>query len=139
MLQDFRCRDGVERLVPIRQGLGVGANDLNARRGHWISRRFLRPHGGDPCLEDIHRDDVEAGALGQREGESAMTTADVEHPRAHRTTRARYSSCEESLPREIFPFDVVGRLDEIDEDAVDPVLLGRPRLHGWRGSGACAI
>src|SRR5207247_4102478 len=109
--QAFSGYDGVERLGSIWQGFGVGADDLNARRRGRISHRSLRAHGGDPRLEDVHRHDVETGVLGQREGESPMAAADVEHSRTRRLTRGDNAGREEWLPREILTRTVVGELD----------------------------
>jgi len=68
-----------------------------------------------------------------------MAATDVEDARPLRLTGAHDAPRQKALPREIFPFDVVGWLDEIAEDAVDSLLRRGPRLHGWRGSGACTI
>jgi len=59
-----------------------------------------------------------------------MAATDVEHARPLGPTRAYDAPRQKPLPREVFPRDVVRRLDKIAEDAVDSLVRRGPRVHG---------
>src|SRR5437016_5573318 len=130
VFEDLRRYDRIEGTVSEREGFGVRLEHAHPGRGRGHSRRPPRVNGLDPRRQDVHRDDVDPGALGDADRQGARAAAHVEDPRGRSSAGREDPGGYEPLSGEVFPGHVARRPDQLVEDPLNRVSMGQGWVHG---------
>ena len=136
VFEDLRRYDRIEGTASEREGFGIRLEHEHPGRGRGRSRRPPRVHGLDSRWQDIHRDDVDPGALGEADGHGARAAAHVEDARGRPSAGREDPGGYEPLSGEVFPGYVARGPDQLVEDPLNLVSMGQGQVHGAAKPGA---
>ena len=130
VFEDLRRYDGIEGTASEREGFGIRLEHAHPGRRRRRSGRPPRVHGLDSRWQDIHRHDVDPGALGEADGQGARAATHIEDPRGRPSAGREDAGGYEPLSGEVLPGYVARGLDQVVEDPLDLVSMGHGRVHG---------